>query len=202
MTQTLLFAHDMFVVFASGWGDLAQLHSVHLSWLSGPIMSGISTFQSHQSFSTPAKMCASSWLCCAAGLCLSGLHLISLKGTMVYHRCCKFQTFLHHDSSLVWITMGAAVCYSGDIFYCSRCPGSHCRWLYKAPSCITCVRPCKFPLIETICITLTITQDMAGRKCALRYYYSSVYDLLCKLRKLQEVQLYTNHTHHHWIAVA
>lgn len=43
MTQTLLVARDMFDVFASGWGrgDLSQLQSVHLTWLSAPIIDGI-----------------------------------------------------------------------------------------------------------------------------------------------------------------
>ena len=39
--QTILVTHDMFHAYAIGWGDLAQLESAQLEWLSVPIFSGI-----------------------------------------------------------------------------------------------------------------------------------------------------------------
>lgn len=45
--QTTLITHDLFVTFALGWGDPAQLRMQHLEPFAIPITSGIGDYKRH-----------------------------------------------------------------------------------------------------------------------------------------------------------
>lgn len=95
--QVIVASHDSFHQLALSWGVFSGLANVYLSWLTLPVLTGISTsaviVESSLSWFIDDLIWFHSQLCYTMFLCLENLHSEQLKDISHIH-CCGTSTIL------------------------------------------------------------------------------------------------------------
>ncbi|KAF9258139.1 hypothetical protein L218DRAFT_820606, partial [Marasmius fiardii PR-910] len=112
-TQTVIFLHDAFEIFGSGFGDMEALREAHLSGLSVPVMTGLVSFIVQSFYSYQIRVISQSWILPLIIVSVALTQFIGalIEGVLVFE--INNQSFILQQRTLVPCTIwlvGSAVC--------------------------------------------------------------------------------------------
>ncbi|KAJ7141749.1 hypothetical protein C8R43DRAFT_1109431 [Mycena crocata] len=82
LVETILFTHDAFATFASGFADLSALTAVHFHWLTVPVMGSLVVYIGQSFYAYRIRVLSKSWMM-PASIIVIGFGVAALSDIMI-----------------------------------------------------------------------------------------------------------------------